>query len=301
MISGLRLRQRAAVFRAVRLFFEERDYLEADTPLLLPVLAPERWIEPFTAGDLFLQTSPELCMKRLLAAGHARLYQICPCFRKGERGGRHLPEFSMLEWYRAGIDYLALMDECEELVKSVALECSARKLFAKPAGCFRLDIPFERLTVAEAFGKYARCDENAALAAGCYEEVMVEEVEPHLGKGGRPTFLYDYPAGLASLARRKSEEPALAERFELYADGIELANGFSELTDPVEQRCRFEEERRLILSTGREPGPIPERFLAALHDMPEAAGIALGLDRLVMLMTGAATIDEVVCFVPEEL
>jgi lysyl-tRNA synthetase class 2 len=289
------------LIRAIRLFFEERDYLETDTPLRLPVLAPELWIEPLTSGGHFLQTSPELCMKRLLAAGHAKLFQISPCFRKGERGRLHLPEFAMLEWYRAGTDYGGLMDECEELIKSVILECGGSPLFPDLARRFPLDIPFKRQTVAEAFADYARCGVDAALADDCYEEVLVEDVESNLGVGGRPAFLYDYPAGLASLARLKREEAAVAERFELYIDGIELANGFSELTDPVEQRRRFEDERRAIMAAGRDPGPMPEKFLAALNDMPEAAGIALGLDRLLMVLTGAASIDEVVCFVPEEL
>ncbi len=301
MISQLRLRQRNAVIRAVRLFFEERDYLESDTPLRLPVLAPELWIEPLTSGTHFLQTSPELCMKRLVAAGNAKLFQISPCFRKGERGRLHLPEFSMLEWYRTGIDYMDLIEECEDLVKGVVLECGGSPLFPDLAGRFPLDISFARLTVAEAFARYARCSVEEALSEDCYEEVLVDEVEPNLGVGGQPTFLYDYPAALASLARLKQEDSSVAERFELYCDGIELANGFSELVDPIEQRRRFENERRAIVAAGREPGPMPEKFLAALDDMPEAAGIALGLDRLVMVLAGAASIDEVVCFVPEDL
>ncbi len=300
MISSQRLKQRAAIIRAVRGFFEERDYLEIDTPLRLPVLAPEVWIEPETAGDYFLQTSPELCMKRLLAAGHSRLFQICHCFRKGERGKLHLPEFAMLEWYRTGIDYHDLMDECEELIKSVILECSSGPLFSGLAGRFSLEVPCERLTVGAAFARYAECSVEEALAADRYEEVLVEQVEPNLGVG-RPTFLYDYPASLASLARLKKDEPTIAERFELYLDGIELANGFSELVDPIEQRQRFENDRNLILAAGRDPGPMPEKFLTALEDIPEAAGIALGLDRLVTVLTGAESIDEVVGCSPNEL
>jgi lysyl-tRNA synthetase class 2 len=156
------------------------------------------------------------------------------------------------------------------------------------------------LTVGEAFARYADCSVGDSLAAGRYEEALVELVEPNLGIG-RPTFLYDYPLPLASLARRKNGESNVAERFELYINGIELANGFSELTDPVEQRQRFARDRTQITEAGRDPGPVPEKFLAALEDMPGAAGIALGLDRLVMMLTGSACIDEVVGFVPEEL
>lgn len=301
MISSQHLKQRAAIIRAVRVFFEDRDYLEVDTPLRLPVLAPEIWIEPVISGGHFLQTSPELCMKRLLAAGHSRLFQICHCFRKGERGRFHLPEFSMLEWYRTGSDYHDLMDESEELIKSVVLECGGRRLFPGLEELVAIDVPFERLTVEEAFRRYAECTVEKVLAAGRYEEVLVEQVEPHLGLGRRPTFLYDYPASLASLARLKKDEPAVAERFELYLGGIELANGFSELVDPDEQRQRFIAERNLIFAAGRDPGPMPERFLQALTGMSAAAGIALGLDRLVMVLIGAESIDEVVGFVPEEL
>lgn len=300
MISSQRLKQRAAIIRAVRGFFEEQDYLEIDTPLRLPVLAPEVWIAPEISDDYFLQTSPELCMKRLLAVGHNRLFQICHCFRKGERGKLHLPEFAMLEWYRTGIDYHALMDECEALVQSLILECDSGPLFPGFAGRFSLELPFERLTVGAAFARYATCSVEEALAADCYEEVLVEQVEPNLGVG-RPTFLYDYPASLASLARLNKDQPSLAERFELYIETIELANGFSELVDPVEQRQRFEKDRNLILAAGRDPGPMPEKFLTALQDMPDAAGIAMGLDRLVMVLTGAERIDEVVGFVPNDL
>jgi lysyl-tRNA synthetase class 2 len=300
MISSQYLRQRVAIIKATRIFFEEHDYLEVETPIRLPVVAPEVWIEPELSGDYFLQTSPELCMKRLLAAGHPRLFQFCRCFRKGERGRYHLPEFSMLEWYRAATDYLGLMDECEELLKGVLLECGSATIFPGLAKRFDLDQPWERMTVAEAFGRFADCDAEAALAADRYEEVLVEQIEPNLGVE-RPTFLYDYPPSLAALARIRQGEPPVAERFELYIEGVELANGFSELNDPLEQRQRFERDRQMIVDDGRDSGPMPERFLEALTGMPEAAGIALGIDRLVMILTGAGSIDEVVAFVPEEL
>ena len=300
MITPQKLFQRAAIVRAVRGFFEERGYLEVDTPLRLPVLAPELWIVPEFSGSLFLQTSPELCMKRLLAAGHERIFQICHCFRQAERGRLHLPEFQMLEWYQAGASYLELMDECEELLWEVAEVCGLPELLNRSGVKISLEPPWEKLTVAEAFDRYAGMSPETALAAGVFEEVLVEKVEPHLGLK-QPLFLCDYPAELASLARLKPGAPEVAERFELYVNGIELANGFSELTDPAEQRQRFAREREMIVKAGRDPGPMPEAFLRELANLPEAAGIALGLDRLVMLLAGAATLDEVIAFVPEEL
>lgn len=299
MISPEMLRRRAGIIRAARSFFEERDYLEVDTPLRLPVLAPEVWIVPESSGSLFLQTSPELCMKRLLAAGHQKIFQICHCFRQGERGRLHLPEFLMLEWYQSGADYLELMAECEELLWEVADVCGLAG-FSGPKTAVSLEPPWERLSVAEAFARYGGMSPEAALAAGIFEEVLVEKIEAHLGLA-QPTFLYDYPAQLASLARLKPGNPAVAERFELYLSGVELANGFSELTDPVEQRRRFEHERELISRDGREPGPMPEKFLQELSGLQSAAGIALGLDRLVMLLTGSTCLEDVVSFVPEEL
>lgn len=300
MISPDLLRRRAAIIRSARSFFEERDYLEVDTPLRLPVLAPEAWIVPEPSGPLFLQTSPELCMKRLLAAGHARIFQICHCFRQGERGRLHLPEFLMLEWYQSGANYLDLMEECEELLWEVAEVCGLAGLHDQRGQLFSLEPPWERLSVAEAFTSYAGMSAEAALAGGIFEEVLVEKVEPQLGVA-HPTFLYDYPAELAALARLKPGSPLVAERFELYLGGVELANGFSELTDPKEQRRRFEHERELIRRDGREPGPMPERFLGELAGLEAAAGIALGLDRLVMLLTGSGSLEAVVSFVPEEL
>ncbi|NTV13277.1 MAG: EF-P lysine aminoacylase GenX [Desulfobulbaceae bacterium] len=300
MISPEMLLRRAAIIRAVRGFFEERDYLEVDTPLRLPALAPERWIVPESSGALFLQTSPELCMKRLLAAGHPRIFQLCHCFRQGERGRLHLPEFQMLEWYRSGSDYLELMEECEELLWEVAEVCGLAGLVERSGTGISLEPPWERLTVAEAFARYAGLTPEAALAEGRFEEILVAKVEPHLGVA-QPTFLYDYPAELAALARLKPGAPEVAERFELYVNGIELANGFSELTDQLEQRQRFARERALIVKDGRDPGPLPEAFLRELAGLSAAAGIALGMDRLVMLLAGANDLSEVVSFGPEEL
>lgn len=303
---------RARVIRAVRRFFEQRDFLEVETPLLIPAPAPEPHLLPQPAGRWFLQTSPELCMKRLLARGHDKIFQICKCFRRQERGRRHVPEFTMLEWYRAGADYRALMDDCEQLLTEVAAEPAVAPetlpenpsvtltLPGKPGRRVSLALPWERLTVAEAFRRYTELEVDQALRRDLFEQLLVEKIEPHLGCA-RPTFLYDYPAPLAALARTKPGQPELAERFEFYVAGIELANGFSELIDPMEQRRRFEVDRRLIRAAGRRPPPMPEPFLAELDAMPQAAGIALGLDRLVMIMLGEENIDQVLAFTPEQL
>jgi lysyl-tRNA synthetase class 2 len=202
----------------------------------------------------------------------------------------------MLEWYRTGVDYTALMTECEELLAALVpagkLTCGGATIDLAP--------PWERLTVAEAFARHGSLSLEAALTAGRFDELIAFEIEPQLGLTS-PTFLSEYPASLAALARKKSGNPAVAERFELYIAGMELANAFSELIDPLEQRQRFEQEEAQRRTAGKAPYPVPEKFLRELAAMPDAAGIALGVDRLVMLLTGAATIDEVVAFTPEEL
>lgn len=290
------LMERARIVQTIRAFFIDRGYLEVETPHRLPGNAPEGHIDAVASGEWFLHTSPELCMKRLLAAGYGRLFQICRCWRQGERGRRHLPEYTMLEWYRSGTDYSALMSECEELLA----ELLPSGKMTNSGTTIDLAPPWERLTVAEAFARYGSLRLDAALAAGRFDEIIAFEIEPRLGLT-RPTFLIEYPAALAALARKKPGDPQVAERFELYIAGLELANAFSELTDPVEQRQRFVHEEADRRAAGKPPYPIPETFLRELATMPDAAGIALGVDRLVMLLTGAESIDQVVAFTPEEL
>jgi lysyl-tRNA synthetase class 2 len=291
---------RARLIHAIRHFFIEKDYLEVETPHLIPSPAPEVHIDAIKAGDAFLHTSPELCMKRLVSAGYSRIFQICKCFRDGERGGHHLAEFTLLEWYRTGADYMELMEECEEMVLSVSqdLEMGARIHFQGKD--IDLKRPWERMSVREAYERYASMSMERALALKRFDEVMVQEIEPHLGIP-KPTFLYDYPAELASLARLKENDPALAERFELYVGGLELANAFSELTDVSEQKARFERDRLKRERLGKTIYPNPERFLVALAHMPDSVGIAFGVDRLAMVFTDAGKIDEVISFSPEEL
>ncbi|MBN2645089.1 MAG: EF-P lysine aminoacylase GenX [Desulfuromonadaceae bacterium] len=291
-----RLQARARIFNEIRAFFTCRDFLEVETPHRIPSNAPELHIDAQPSGEQVLHTSPELCMKRLLAAGYPRLFQICHCWRSAERGARHLPEFTLLEWYRAHSDYHSLMDDCERLltrlIPDTQLHYQGQTIDLTP--------PFERLTLAEAFARYAPLSLEQALATDQFEELYSDQVEPDLGRG-KPTILYGFPASMAALARCCPINPHQAERFELYIAGLELANAFSELTDAAEQRQRFEAEEALRRAQGKPGYPLPEAFLRDLAHMPPAAGIALGLDRLVMLLTDATTIDQVVAFTPEDL
>jgi lysyl-tRNA synthetase class 2 len=290
------LTERAAIVNRVRSFFQEKGYLEVETPFRIPAPAPEAEIDAIPSDGWFLQTSPELCMKRMLAAGYERLFQICRCWRAGERGTRHLSEFTMLEWYRAGADYRVLMEETEALVRRAAGSGTIRYRGSD----IDLGADWDRIAVREAFARYGGISVEKALEAGTFDEVMVAAIEPELGKK-RPTFIYDYPACRSALSRLKPGDPEVAERFELYMGGLEIANGFSELADPAEQRARFEAERASRQREGKTAYPMPEKFLAALEQFPESAGIALGLDRLVMVLLDAQTIDEVVAFTTEEL
>jgi lysyl-tRNA synthetase class 2 len=294
------LRVRAAMVGSVRRFFHERDFLEVETPILIPAPAPEVHIEAVAVGDWFLQTSPELCMKRLLAAGYERIYQICKCFRAKERGERHLPEFTMIEWYRANADYLALMDDCEDLIREIAGDFGISEFASRSGGRVVLDEPWERITVADAFIRFGGVRVSAALENNCFDEVLTVEIEPRLGVDV-PVFLYDYPRTQAALSRLKEGTPDIAERFELYIDGMEIANAFSELADPDEQRSRFAEAARKREQDGYCAYPSPELFLNELSRMPPSAGIALGVDRLAMLFANRKRIDEVVAFTPELL
>ena len=301
MLTESGLRQRAELIQAIRRFFIGRDYIEVDTPLRLPVLIPEAHNEPLESGDHFLQTSPEICMKRLLAeAGCRRIFQICKCFRSKERGDRHIPEFTMLEWYRAYGDYYSLMDECEDLIIEVGRALGHKGAVPVRGHTVNLEKPWLRLTVADAFARYAPVSMSRALEQNSFDEILCSYIEPQLGIK-KPVFLHDYPVKLGALARCKKEQPLLAERFEVYIAGLELANGFSELTDEAEQRNRFEKELQLIKKQGGIMPELPLKFLSSLHKMPDAAGIALGVDRLAMVLLDAETIDGVVSFIPEDL
>lgn len=298
MLDILGLQFRAALFHLVRSYFRGQGFLEVDTPIRQPVLLPESNITPIASGSWFLQTSPEQCMKRLLAREGQNIFQICPCFRADEKGSRHLEEFTMLEWYRSEADYFDLMADCRALLAYVLEGLNQRQKYGAivARSCFGtmvVDQEWQTVTVAEAFSRWGKMPLEEALNSKRFDEVIAIDIEPHLGLQS-PTFLYDYPAECASLARLKKEDANLAERFELYIDGLELANGFSELTDASEQRIRFEEELdRIEQRDGARP-PMPEKFLADLDRLDRAAGIAFGLDRLLMLLLSVSTIDEVV-------
>ena len=292
---------RTKIILSIRRFFMESGYLEVETPALIPAPAPEVHIDAVQAKqDWFLQTSPELCMKRLLASEYTKIFQICRCFREGERGDYHLPEFTLLEWYRSGIDYQDLMDECEEMILFVARELGLGEKIVYLNEMISISRPWDRMSVEDAFDRFSPISIDEALHKDRFDEIMVQEIEPRLSRG-RPLFLIDYPASLASLARVKEGKPGVSERFELYMAGLELANAFSELTDAREQEKRFRWDRAQRERMGKTVYPIPEKFLNSLKTLPPSAGIALGLDRLVMILANATRIDEVVAFTPEEL
>jgi len=371
-----KLKIRSCVLRAIRDFFHADGYLEVDTPLLLPTVAPEEHIVPFeivlgqdglpptTVAAIpsqqglrrwYLATSPELEMKRLVAAGHDRIFQITRSFRSGESGRRHSPEFTILEWYRPGTSIHDLVSDLQRLflhirtsmlgiigrTRKASVILSEAKDLCAGVHCRRrgrsrkasvilsgvgpqaelpgndhlplseeplvaleplvyrghpisLAPPWPTTTVREAFLNYAHAS-AAALSPSDFDLLLVDKVEPNLGRG-RPEALHAYPAALGSLAKLDPADPTVAQRMELYVEGMELANGFVELNDPVEQRARFECARAAIAASGRTPPPMPEEYLACLPDLPDTVGIALGIDRLVMLFSDAADISEVLPF-----
>ncbi|MBN1957654.1 MAG: EF-P lysine aminoacylase GenX [Desulfuromonadales bacterium] len=290
------LEQRARILQQIRAFFSSNNFLEVDTPHRIPANAPEFYIDAVASEGWFLHTSPELCMKRLLAAGYERIFQICHCWRAGEEGHKHLPEYNMLEWYRCHCDYHQLMQDCEDLICRL---CENRLLHwqGQPID---LTPPWPRLTLSEAFSRYSPVPLRTALANNQFDLIIDRDIEPQL-PADRPLFLYDYPLEQASLARRKPGSPDVAERVELYIGGLELANGFSELNDQNEQRQRFEQEEKLRRQAGKTPYPTPQKFLDELAQLPPSAGIALGIDRLVMLMSDTHQIEDVVSFTPGDL
>lgn len=300
------LRTRAEILATLRAFFAERGVLEVETPLLsaatvtdLHLHSLEVRLDGGRGRSLYLQTSPEFAMKRLLAASSGAIYQICKAFRDAEAGRRHNPEFTLLEWYRPGWDHHRLMDEIDELL-TVVLGTSAG----------------ERLSYREGFRRHAGLDPyhaterqlqdraevlGARAAAGLSRDELLNlllslAVEPHLGRG-RPTFLYDFPASQAALARIRHGNPPLAERFEVFVSGVELANGYHELADAGEQCRRFEADLAERRRRGLAEVAIDRRLVAALESgLPACAGVALGVDRLVMLATGATDIGDVIAF-----
>jgi elongation factor P--(R)-beta-lysine ligase len=322
------LRARRRVLAALRHYLETRDFAEVETAILQVSPGNEAHLHAFSTElktpdggrrQLFLHTSPEFACKKLLAAGERRIFEFARVFRNREQGGLHHPEFTMLEWYRSGESCEALMDDCAQFLAIAAAAAGTDRFSFRGRDADPLAAP-ERLTVAEAFGLYAGIDllatlgEQAppdrdglaaqALAAGVrladddswsdiFSRVLVERIEPRIGNG-RATFLTEYPRPEAALARPKAADPRVAERFELFVCGVELANGFGELTDPVEQRARLEAEMAKKQRLYGERYPIDEDFLAALTHMPPASGCALGFDRLAMLAARASRVEQVI-------
>jgi lysyl-tRNA synthetase class 2 len=300
------LRQRARLYHDIRHFFAKRSVLEVETPILSAATLPEAMIELFythyqgnETQRLFLQPSPEAFMKRLLAAGSGAIYQIARVFRDGEVGRWHNPEFSLLEWYRPGFTQMGLISEVIQLLQHV-LGCQAAEYFSY-CELFESYTDLHPLrTELSKLQKYATRfnihNPQTLDRDACLQLIMLAHIEPQLGHV-MPTVVFNFPASQAALARKHPDNSALAERFEVYVQGLELANGFRELTDPIEQRQRFEQElaKRQVLK--KPLYPLDERFLTALHSgLPDCAGVAVGLDRLLALKVGALHIQDVLTF-----
>ena len=317
---------RSRIVAALRAWFRAQDFVEVETAALQVSPGNETHLHAFATALLapggasatrYLRTSPEFACKKLVSAGERRIVEFARVFRNRERGALHAPEFTMLEWYRAQAPYEMLMDDCAAIMATAATAVATRQFTFRGRTADPFASP-ERLTVSEAFARYAGIDlvacltaqgtDRAALAAAArgagirlaaddnwgdiFSRLLVERIEPRLGLG-RATLLYEYPAAMSALARPKPSDPRWAERFELYVCGVEIANGFGELTDAAEQRRRLEAEMTEKDRIYGESYPLDEDFLAALAEMPQASGVALGLDRLVMLATGAPHIDHV--------
>lgn len=265
----------------------------------IPHPAPEAFIDCPPTGGAWLRASPELQMKRLLAAGADRIFQIGPCFREGERGSRHNPEFTMLEWYRRGSSYMDILDDCCSLVADAAMAANGSTAIVRDGIGIDLASGWEIVTVREAYRRWAGWDPVESWDADRFDADMAQTIEPSLPRD-RAVVLIDYPKEAASLSRIKPSDPSVAERWELYVGGMELANAFGELEDGREVRRRFEEARTKRASHGEADYGLDEDFL---HDLesgayPPSGGIALGVDRLVMLLAGASSIDDVRAFCP---
>lgn len=301
------LRERARIRTAVRSFFDARGFVEVETPAMVVSPGLDLHLDAFEVVQReggpprWLSTSPEYHMKRLIADGYDKIYQLAPCFRQGEAGALHNPQFTMLEWYRASADIDDIVGDTEQLLAGITggiVRLGARALDVLP--------PIERLPVCEAFARFAGWSTEETLYAAAHDEnryfrTLVERVEPELERMDRPIWLVSYPASQASLARLNANDPRLSDRFELIVAGVELCNGFGELVDPIEQRARLVRDQDARRARGLPVYPVDERFLDALGSMPPSVGNALGFDRLVALAYGASRIDVTMAFSDDEL
>jgi len=335
-----KLLMREQVIDAVRSFFKQSGYHEVETPLMAACPGAEPYLNLFEttlqrldgrAQAAYLLTSPEYAMKKLVVAGMGNIFQICKTFRNNESlGGTHNPEFTILEWYHVGVDYLELMREFEAIMMFICRAVGRDSAhFVYQGREYNLSQPYLRFSVAELFERFVglsadqlldvKALRQAAAARGydlagldglnremvweeLYNQLFLNEIESQLASFSQPVIVYDYPAPQAALARKKASDPRFAERFEVYLGGIELGNAFGELTDAVEQEARLRQDLVLRQELGKKPQPIDQDFIDALHQgMPETSGIAVGIDRLVMLMADAASIEETLFFPSHEL
>ena len=309
------LRRRAGLLDRTRRFFDRRGVLEVETPLLSSGVIVERYIDPPTLSSggstRYLQASPEAAMKRLVAAGSGPIWQLAHAFREGERGRVHNPEFSILEWYRPGFDLHQLMDEVAELfsilmgdVLEIREPCKIRyrDLFVEHLGVDPIESSAAELAdLARAQGVEPPTGFNVGVRDDWLDLLFSLRIQPRLGVA-RPTFVHDYPATQAALARLNESDERVAERFELFHAGVELSNGYRELLDVTEQRARLDETNRRRRADGRTELALDERFLAALEaGLPDCSGVAVGFDRVVMLACGATSIDEVIAFTADRV
>jgi lysyl-tRNA synthetase class 2 len=292
------LERRSLIISGVRDFFFKQGFIEIETPLRVPAIAPEQFINPYTSEGWFLSTSPELQMKRLLSAGYQKIFQICHCFRKDERGQHHNPEFTMLEWYRSGANYEQLIKDTEDLVLDLSKRLGNNRFLNYRGKKIDLQKPWPRISVRDAYIKWAGWDPTGNFDGQRFDDDMVNNIIPNF-PSEKPIVILDYPSECASLARLKPGNSSVAERAEIFIGGLEISNGYSELTDPFEQRERFVSEMNSLLKANK-PAALPEKFLQAINTMPECTGNALGIDRLVMLLCNADSIDDVMAF-PSDL
>lgn len=326
------LKKREKIIDAIRLFFKQQDFLEVDTPLMVRSPGMEPYLEVFettlldtdrSSQKAYLLTSPEYALKKLLAAGIPKLFQICKSFRNGEgKSKKHNAEFTIMEWYRTNADYIDIMDDCENLCRFIVQTLFGKTTFTYQGKDFNFTKPWERLSVAQAFQKYCNIDvktlldEKLLLEAGkkrgfsvdkhttweqIYNQFFLNDIDVHLGVE-QPTILYDYPVSQASLSKKKRGDPRFAERFEFYLAGIEMGNAFSELTDADEQLRRFQIEREERKSLGKTLYDIDMDYIEALHSgIPQSGGIAVGIDRLCMFFSNTADIQDIITFPTWEL